>query len=200
MDYQFLTTLGVNVIGLGVLIYQVVLMRRQIAGRTIANKKSGWFKLYWPLLAMLPLLGSTWIPYFLAPNAAPQYFMTWSPTPNGGAVATIDASLLANHRGSRRIILVGIVMDSSIDPMNETHIAKSRTYEIEPPAMVLEVLGAPGFLAQEQPGRNVQWYLLEVPENFAIERLVTLADVSHLGGTILGHEGFITSGMPSVSH
>ena len=40
MDYQSLTTLATNVVALGVLIYQVVLMRRQIAGTMFIREQT----------------------------------------------------------------------------------------------------------------------------------------------------------------
>jgi hypothetical protein len=198
-DYKFWLPLLVSLAYLYFMRQQVLLMKgsqQASANMTIGSR----LKPYWPIMVMVLLFIGCWVPYFLASSAVPQYFLGWSTLPTGGAFAEIDSSLLASHKGNRRVMIVGVAIDSSIDPMNDPNIMKSRTYEIELPVTRLEAQPTPEFLASETPGRNVQLFLIETPEEFAIEHLITLSDVGRLGGTILGHAGFTTSGiqpMPS---
>jgi hypothetical protein len=193
-------------LGIGelVLLYQQNnIMKRELSlagDAPHAGDRTGWFKIYWPLMAMVALCAGSWIPFFLAPSAAPDYFLSWAGKQGGGAVADINTSSLESQKGSRRLMLVCVAIDPSFDTMNNTHIMKSRTYEIETPTMTLQAQPTPDFVALETFGTNIQLYLIEAPENFAIERVTTLSDVSRLGGKILDHKGFATTGISPIPH
>lgn len=97
-------------------------------------------------------------------------------------------------------MLVCVAIDPLFDIMNNVHIMKSRTYEIETPTMVLQAAPTLEFATLEISSRTIQIYLVETPEEFAIERVTTLSDVSRLGGTILGHQGYTTIGTSTSPH
>jgi hypothetical protein len=145
----------------------------------------------WPLLAMALLCVISWIPYFLIAQTPVDYYLSWAPATNGGAAIMVDTSKLVGRQG-RRLMAVSIVIDPTQDEMNDTRIAKSRTYEITPPIMELDTNPTPEFLAREREGGNVQTYLLDVPRDFPLERLTKLDDVAALGGKIIEHRGYVS--------
>jgi hypothetical protein len=188
VDYKFWILVA---IGVGQLIFSYLAVYPLRQKTTSADSvPSPIVKRYWPIGLIFVLMLCSWIPYFLTPASVPQYFITWSATPDGGYVADIDTTFLADRRSTRRIMLVGVVMSANVDPMNDPHILKTRTYDIELPAMRLQGVSRPDFSNIEIPGANVQLYLLDVPKDIPIERLVTLADAEKLKAKILTHAGY----------
>jgi len=137
-------------------------------------------KRYWPIVVIGVLMVGAWIPYFLNSETRHVYLTAWGPV-----TATVDTRSLIEDKDRSRLMLVSLIPDISIDPMNDVTIARSRTYEIKAPIMDMVVIQNTSWSARARVGRLANIYLLEVPKEFAIERLTTLADVQHLGGKIL---------------
>jgi hypothetical protein len=126
-----------------------------------------------------------WIPYFQRPGCQ-NYIIGYGPLS-----ATIDTTSLVQDAGNARLMMVGVIRDSAIDPMVDVAIARSRTYEIVKPTLLIELAATPAFSAKYRLGATVNLYLLEVPKEFAIERLTTLASVGQLHGKILDSKSVV---------
>ena len=87
-------------------------------------------------------------------------------------------------------MVASVMINPKFDEMDNPEIAKSRTYEIETPILQIDTFASPEFHQKEYLGVNIQNYLIDVPTDFAIEKMATLADAERLGGRILEHEGF----------
>ena len=108
-------------------------------------------------------------------------------------MATINTASMESLKRSRRLMIASVMIDPSVDVMNNSEIIKSRTYEIEVPIIQIDVFATPEFHQKEYLGQNIQSYLIDVPADFPIERMATLADAERLGGRILEHQGFTTA-------
>jgi hypothetical protein len=117
-----------------------------------------------------------------------NYFLGWGPLE-----ALVDTTVLIQDKDDSRLMLVGVVRDPAIDPMVDVALARSRTYEIESPTVDMVIVPTQAFLAKYGIGKTVTVYLLEVPKDFPIERLTSLAEVEHLRGRILQVQGSLVT-------
>src|ERR1700731_1834593 len=115
MDYKFMLTLVVNVLGLGFMGWQVRLMKRQMenlpSGRSIkrvALEKRLSKKLYTPVFLMAGLILLSWLPFIVRayqPSPLPYFTVGW-----GGAMdgcnAAIDTSGFSKAAEKNRMLLV----------------------------------------------------------------------------------------------
>lgn len=193
MDYKFWIPLIATILNLYLTHRQVRFMEAQPnAARLPSLFPAGKALLrYWPIGAMIVLMLLCWVPYFLGPNAPPpSYFMQWRLREEGGVGATIDTTSLESVKGKRRIMIAAVMTSPTVDVMDNPEIIKSRTYEIETPILQIDAIATPEFHQKEYLGQSIQSFLIEVPENFAIEKMATVADAERLGGKVLERKGF----------
>jgi hypothetical protein len=152
--------------------------------RQARNRSSAWIGI---ALGSISLVLSViiWIPYFQRPICQ-NYIIGYGPLS-----ATIDTTSLVQDARSNRLMMVGVIRDPATDPMIDAAIARSRTYEIQAPTLLIELAPTSAFSAKYRLGETVILYLLEVPKEFAIERLTSVSAVELLHGKILDSKSVV---------
>lgn len=86
---QFTTTLLIGVIG-------IYYARKQVQLRTPGKRGDVWSK-YWPIILMIVLAASSWIPYIIRPDDLPDFPDPHEPVVSYGSTTTSgECNIVAN--------------------------------------------------------------------------------------------------------
>lgn len=186
MDYTFWVPLVVNLAGLYLTQRQVRIMESQSAiGSPVQGAiKIAFLKRYWPIGFMTVLMLFCWIPYFIAKPQNSEIFLGWGSN-NGKIWAVVKTDDLVSVKPDR-LMLIARIGDIAVDYKTDSRIARSATFEILAPSLAMQVNPAPEFLSRMLTPVMVDVFVLQVPRDFPVEAVKSLADAERLGGKIIG--------------
>jgi len=196
MDYKFSVTLIVNLMGLGIMGYQVRIMKRQLVSspsprspRRIAFEKKLSRQLYTPVFIMGGLVLLSWLPFIVnagKPTVIPHFMVGWSGF-DKGCSAAIDTSGFVKLQDKYRLFLVCRIADPRVEEMEDTRIAVSTPRRITGDIVQIFVEYKPSdpIVPLAQPGTQTLQSVVVLPKERDGSEIKRLSDVANLGGQIL---------------
>jgi len=196
MDYKFILTLIVNVLGLGIMGYQVRLMKKQLVNspsprspRRIEFEKRLSRRLYTPVFIMGGLVLLSWLPFVVdagKPSVIPHFLVGWSGF-DKGCSAAIDTSGFTKLQDKYRLLLICRIADPRVDEMEDTRLAISTPRRITGGILQIFVEYKPSdpIAPLAQPGTQTNITVVVLPKERDGSEIKRLTDVPNLGGQIL---------------
>lgn len=196
MDYKFIMTLVLNVVGLGFMAWQVRIMKKQLenlpsqrTAKKLGLERRLSRKLYKPVFLMSGLILLSWLPFVLRayqPSPLPAFMVGW-----GGAMdgcnAAIDTSGFVKASEKYRMFLVCRIIDPSVDQMEDDKIAVSKPFQIT--GGIVPILIAYGtsdpIRSVAKLGTQTSITVMLLPKDQDGTRIRRLSDVQREGGQIL---------------
>lgn len=189
MDINFWVPLGVNAIGLYLTHRQVRFMEAQ-AGTTPLPKLRLRIGRYWPIVTMFVLMLACWIPYFLQGAPQQNVMMNYGMRNGKTVFVQVETNELV-RRKSDQLMIIARIGDISVNFMNDTTIARSGTFEITSPVTNMEVVLPKDFLERlTKYPYMIDVYVFEVPEDFPIESVKSIAEAEKRGAKQLADKSF----------
>ena len=196
MDYKFILTLVVNVLGLGIMGYQVRIMKQQLVNspsprstRRIEFEKKLSRRLYTPVFIMGGLVLLSWLPFVVnagKSSVIPHFMVGWSGF-DKGCNAAIDTSGFIKLKDKYRLFLICRIADPRVDEMEDTHIAVSTPRRITGGILqiLIEYKPSDPITVLAQPGSQTLQIVAMLPKERDGSEIKRLSDVANLGGQIL---------------
>jgi hypothetical protein len=199
MDWKFWLPFIVNLVSLWLMWRadqkQARYMNPQAVQNAIAAlpwSKALWRR-YWPIFLILLLMIGTWIPY-LAGVGNPEFEihpLTWGPTSQPGAplqgvkslTVTIDGTVIPKSIRKRyRIAAVAFHYTGAKD-VDDVEMSKSRAYDITDNTITLLIPLSDTFRHEMlvEGLRQTTYYILLVPQEYAMDDFATLRQAQALG-------------------
>jgi len=192
MDFKFWVALLVNVIGLGLTIWNLRMMIQQASPRARAPRRT-WWRAYWPIPAMAILMVGCWVPYLAVggdralPAGLPvrlQLFHEWGSTPSS-VWANVNSAQLAGIRQSHDILLVCRLAEHTVETKRDASIERSGAFSITGGLVRIEIPVSRALMARMVPGRVVEIYALIVPKGARVQTTKTLEGLESLGARVV---------------
>lgn len=196
MDYEFLITIMVNVAGLGIMWYQVRLMKKQMvnlpserSARRIESERKLLRRLYVPVFIMGGLVLLSWLPFVVnagRPSVIPRFVIGWSGFDKGCNVA-IDTSGFVKLGGKYRLFLVCSINDPTVDALEDSRIAVSTARQITGGIEEIAIKYKPSdpISAIAVLGSQTRQSIVVLPKDRDASDIKRLSDVNRVGGQIL---------------
>jgi hypothetical protein len=196
MDYKFVVTLLVNIVGLGIMAWQLRLMKLQSttlpsarSTRRIELERKLSRKLYTPVLVMAMLVLVSWLPFIIAatrPPVLPNFLAAWGGTTTG-CNAQVDTSGFVAVRDKYRLFVVCHIMDATVDELEDRRIAVSKPFNITGGTVSILILykAADPIMDAIKPGVLTGFTVALLPKAEDGSAVKQLSDVEKLGGQIL---------------
>jgi hypothetical protein len=196
IDWHFWVLLAITVVigGLGLLMQnkQISLAEAQLlaAAKKKVAPKVGFFKQYWPLVCMLVLATTSWLPYLLSTHYPPIYMSNWGVWPLGLKIddpqihgrVIADGGLLQKYHGDYKLAAVAFFHIASVDAYDEEGLQKSSLYEIRDEPIEIAIPWSDTFrkmVLQGDTGTN--YVLLLIPKGVSMPDFETLHQAEALG-------------------
>jgi len=206
-DSQFYWSLGVTIAGLlvtGVCMYyqrksyELMLATISQKKRAEYEKNHKWW--WWPLVLMVCLSASAWIPYFLTPPKQIPYeaILGWGtvgppgvpfPTPGigPGLYVAVDGNVLLDYRKKYRVAAIAFHNTGSIDPGDVKELQKSALYDIRPEHIEMRIPLDSKFVSDVESGMRMTNYdALLVPNEVRMSDFSTTHEAGRLGVIRIG--------------
>jgi uncharacterized membrane protein len=195
VDWKFWSTFVINVIGLGFMGWQVMIMKQQIGGlpstrsvRRVSAERQITKRMYLPVFAMAVLIIISWLPYMLRPvhDVLPNMLVAWGATPLGCSAA-IDTSGIVSAKDDYHLFDICAVSDSTVDPMENTKIAVSTGFLITGQIVQVTTNYDPNspIAKSALPGSLITHQIVLLPKDQDGTNIRKLSDVLANGGKIL---------------
>lgn len=104
------------------------------------------------------------------------------------ASMTVDTSALSSFAQDYSLIMLVRVMDNHIEALTDTRIVKSSLFTITGEVRTIEVPLTDDFIAksdaigQNHPQMSLQFFLALIPKHIRSEQILTIGDITALGG------------------
>jgi hypothetical protein len=196
MDYQFVSTLAINLVGLGFMAWQVRIMKQQLlampsprSAKRLSMERQLGRKLYIPVFVMAGLVLLSWLPYVVnawKPAPLPNMLIAWGGTDTGCSVAA-DTSPIVKFKDKYRLFLACNIPDASVDIMQDQRIAVSKPFGITggPVEIAIAYDRSSGIAQIAKPGTRTSVNLVLLPKDKDGTSIKRLADVADEGGAVL---------------
>jgi hypothetical protein len=196
-DWKFWSTFAATVIGLGIMGWQVRIMKQQITALPSARnanraklERQITKRLYTPVFIMAGLVLMSWLPYVLmgGPGAdrIPLLIVAWSGAENG-CNAAVDTSGIAKASEKYRLFLVCHITNPAVDQLEDESIAISKPFNITGGLVQILILYPPGseITKVAKLGTQTTHTLVLLPKDKDGSTIRKLSDVSREGGQII---------------
>jgi len=196
MDYKYILTLIINVVGLGIMGYQVTIMKQQLGNspsprspRRIEFEKKLSRRLYTPVFIMGGLVLLSWLPFVVnagKTSILPYFMVGWSGF-DKGCNAVIDTSGFVKLQDKYRLFLICHIADPRVDEMEDTRIAVSTPRRITGGIVQIFIEYKPSdpITPLAKPGSETMDTVVVLPKDRDSSEIKRLSDVANLGGQIL---------------
>lgn len=126
--------------------------------------------------------------------AKPQanYITQWGAVGDGLGMI-IDTTELIGDR-PKELMIIAVPRTADVEPKTDTRTLRSVLFEIQPSPMTIAVAMTPEFKQEviASKANTIIEYLLEVPKDFPVESVHSVADAQKRGAKILGARGMGT--------
>jgi hypothetical protein len=111
-----------------------------------------------------------------------------TPGPGGGFMATVNGAEMQEYHSDYKAILIVRVAYANVDEMTDPRIEKSTEYTITNGPMLMAVVPHPEFKLNLSSTHDnvIVYYAAVLPRGISEGQIVSLSDVTRLGGKILG--------------
>lgn len=196
MDYQFWSTFALNVVGVGIMIWQVRLSKQQLlalpsprSDRRIQAERRVARKLYTPVFLMGGLILLSWLPYAInawRPTPLPALLVGWSGF-DKGCRAAVNTSPIVKFKDKYRLFIICNIPDPRVDSLQDERIAISKPFSITGGVVDIAVPYAAESPIAEMAkiGTTTNFNVVLLPMDKDASSIRRLADVDHEGGAIL---------------
>ena len=208
MGLQFWVSLSANIAMVAIALYTALLQRRQLGlmAKARGKKANSAKQSYWPLMTMVLLAASCWVPYFFStPTSAPgaAYLEGWGPALEPGyipkpgeqveikyAQVIANGRMLQEQREHYRLAGVCFRYGGLGDPDDATSLQKSALYEIRNESIPIIIPLDSAFQAQTKSGiGGTNYRLLLVPNGVNPAQFSTFHEAYSLGIKVIGTGG-----------
>lgn len=196
MDWKFWSTLAVNIVGVGIMLRQLHVMKPQIAelpsprsAARLTLEKKLLKKFYIPVFIMVGLVLLSWLPYVLQgsrDDVLPIMSVAWGGS-DKGCNDVIDTSGLQKAEDKYRLFVACTISDPTVDALEDKNFAISKPFHLNGSLVPIAVMYDAGsaIASVAKPGTMTNHSIILLPKDQDGSRITKLSDVLRDGGKIL---------------
>lgn len=196
MDYKFWATFAINVLAVGLMYWQIRMMKTQIPvlpaprnAKRLEMEEALHRRLYIPVFVMAGLVLLSWLPFIIAaatPSPLPVFLAGWGGTPDA-CNALVDTSSFSKMASQDRLFVACRVVDPSVDELEDEKIVVSKPFQITGSMVSILIVYPPDapIRTVAHIGSQIAVSVFLLPKDRDGANIKRFSDISREGGQIL---------------